>query len=57
MSYNEPIRIKRGADGTWMVLLPDVGEWLPSPFFGPARYDEVERAVADRNPGYRIERI
>lgn len=48
------IRVKRAPDGTWMAFLPAAGEWLPTPFFGPATFATVANALQERNPGAHV---
>lgn len=50
------ITIKRANDraGTWVAYFPDLGEWLPTIYHGPATEMEVLLAVSGRNPGSRV---
>lgn len=50
------IQIKRTATG-WAVLLPDVGEWLPSPHTTEATADMVRADISKANPGATVEVI
>ena len=48
----QAIRVKRaGQDGTWHAFIPELAEWLPTPLFGPATFDEVAAVLMARNPG------
>jgi hypothetical protein len=52
----QTIRVKRDRpDGTWHAYIPALAEWLPTPFFGPATFEDVAEALRERNPGATVE--